>query len=143
LIVILSGAAGLVPAAQAAEHHHCQCSLMGKGKQGQCACPICRLNALRAAANDRALPSGRRAAALEALRAEAEQPENGGSPCVSSRCDGPGTFIRSSSTAEPFLLPRLPVLRCVPTVERAGEPVRAPARVASLPEIPPPRSTDV
>lgn len=141
LIVTLSGAAGLVPTAHATEHHHCQCASMGKGKQHQCSCPFCRLSALRAAANDGSLTPARRAAAREALRKEAERPANQG-PCVSSRCGGTSTFVRSNSTVDPFLLPRLPVLCYAPTVERAHEPARAPARGASLPEIPPPRSTD-
>jgi hypothetical protein len=139
LVLSLSGAMGLVPRAEADEHH-CQCSLMGKRGQHQCACPLCRVAALRAAANDPSAPPCHRAAAQQALEEELARPENGGGPCLSSDCDRPRSYLSANASTEPFVLPAATVLRYVPTVERRTEPRRAPPGHASLPELPPPRA---
>jgi hypothetical protein len=140
LIMSLSGAGGLLPRAEAAEHH-CQCSLMGKGGRHQCECPICRLAALRAASNDASAPACHRAAALRALEEEVARPKNCGGPVLSTGCDDSHRYLGGSSGIEQFVLPSTIVLRHVPTVERRGEPLRAPSPAVVLPELPPPRAS--
>jgi len=139
LVLQLSGAASLISRASADEHH-CQCSLMGKAGSRQCSCPICKLAALRAKANDASLPPCHRAAALQALEQELARPENGGAPCLGSDCGESRRYLGGNTSSEPFLLPRTPILRYVPTLERRRESPRAPAWIEPAPELPPPRA---
>jgi hypothetical protein len=138
LILALSGAAGLVPRAGAAEHR-CQCRGMMVGGHHVCSCPICRLAALRAAARDRTAPPSRRVAAMKALDEQLARPENGGVPCCSSRCDDSSGLAGVSPSVEPFTLQRLPSLARSPMALEHAHASGAPVTRDTFPESPPPR----
>jgi len=138
LILALSGAAGLAPRAAVSEHC-CQCQGMMSGGHHVCACSICRLNALRAAAYDRKASASLRATAMKALSREMARPENGGAPCYSSRCDDSRHLPGLSPSADPFTLPRLPSLDQSAMVLERFDASRTPVTHDSLPDSPPPR----
>lgn len=139
MIVVLSGAAGLVPRARAAEHR-CRCLGAMVGGRHVCSCPICRLSALQAAAHDRSATPAQRAVAARALDEEMGRPGNGGAPCCSSQCDDSGGAPGVSASRTPFTLPRLPVLLRVAAEAQRADVVSSLVTRHSAPEPPPPRT---
>jgi len=130
LIVALSGAAGLVPRAEAAEHR-CHCQGMMVNGHHVCSCPICRLAALRAA-RDKTAGIGATDEGAAGSRDRAR--------CYVSECDHSEDLPGVQPSTEPFTLPQLPTFPADGQWVAWCGAVSGPAARQTSPELPPPRS---